>query len=287
MPPPPSGRGKGGLRVWAERGGLWGMSPSWPDAGGERGRTGWNICGRWERGSLVPLLLAGERAAPAQSPSGWGKEPSARPGERRAFGGKRASSPILGRRGGRTDKIFTGAGERPWSTAPCEGWGRPRRFLGTGNGRSVHLEVGGWRFEGRDPSPPDFGAGSDKSSRPLQVLGEGALSRCPLCGGGSRPHRLWGGGTGRLRALGEGRVRGKRPLLARYWWGEGEKRLEPPLLRHPRDGGKGGRAPGEGRTEKNPFPVGRRRCEGRTGGKSLRAPEGRVPGHGGEESRKS
>ena len=59
--------------------------------------------------------------------------------------------------------------------------------------------------------------------------------------------------------------------------------MEPPLPRHPRGGGKGGRAPGEERVEKGPFPVGRRRCEGRTGGESPWAPEERAPSAAGRK----
>ena len=186
-------------------------SREWPPPGrtlaGRGGRTGWNIYRRWER-EPCPAAPCGGEGCSRPVALGQGKEPSARPGGRRAFGGKRASSPILGRRGGRTDKICTGAGERPWSTALCEGWGRPRRFLGTGNGRSARLGVGGWRFEMRGSSPPDFGAGSDRSSRSLQALGERGLVPLPSAGEEAAPtafgaegrgvYALWGG-RGALR----------------------------------------------------------------------------------------
>lgn len=187
------------------------MAPSWPDAGGERGRTGWNIYRRWGEGVLSRCPLRGRGLLPPRRPRDRGRSRL-----HALEGGVRLEErgPLVRFWGGEGDeqtKSLQVSGKRPWSTAPCEGWGRSRRFLGTGNGRSARLGVGGWRFEGRGSSPPDFGAGSDKSSRPLQALGERGLVPLPSAEE-EAALTAFGAETGCLRALGrEGRVEAKGP----------------------------------------------------------------------------
>ena len=90
MPSPPSGRGQGGLWVWAEWGGLWGMALSWPDAGGERGEDRLEHLQALGEGALSCCSLRGRGLFPPSCPR-TGEGAVRTPWGRRAFGGKGAS----------------------------------------------------------------------------------------------------------------------------------------------------------------------------------------------------
>ena len=175
-------------------------SREWPPPGralaGRGGRTGWNIYRRWGERALSRGFLRGRGLLPPCRPWDGGRSRLHALGEACVWRKGGLLARFWGGEGEEQTKSLQVSGERTWSTAPCEGWGQSRRFLGTGNGRSAHLGVGGWRFEGRGSSPPDFGAGSDKSSRPLQVLGERGLVPLPSAGEEAAPTAFGAEGRG-------------------------------------------------------------------------------------------